>query len=613
MDKVDRMLKKQGGFSLVQVLMSIGLLSGLGLGVAQLIQDSSKAVSKMEVDTDLVVVYRSIMSVLSDPINCTETFRNQLAANSPNAATQIKKDVKGVFVDEFPTSAVDPNRAYGSKFLKILSYSLSDAASDVDVATKNTTHLIVEFDRGVGKVGSKIITKKIVLNVQVDASNRITSCSAVGEAGSDIWKYTANQTDIFFSGGNVGIGMNVPSSTLDVVKNFTGVDNASAGFIGGIDTGYSRTGAYFVQKGTSLGNSGTKLLNVISNGSPKFVIDGTGNVGININVPEEKLHIYRGNARVSIDGNGGLGGPPSGLFLTGSNVIGQQVGLFFGTDGPVFERGLVYDATSARLSLVNNASSITRTPRLVVEPDGNIGIGEIDPNHLLSLKSDGTLVGNNGQIMIRDPDNVTRGLGIGYEQTNGVQTFAFIQTSPDGFAMYPNLNIQANGGFVGIGTTSPSHKLDVVGTNGTTVAYFSDGSQSCSIRPASAGNITCSSDEKLKKNIRAYSDSAALKNILKLQTVTYEWKSINNGRHTGYIAQAVEKVAPEFVSTDKDGHKQIGYMGFIPWITSSIKELHKLFTAHVDESNDRIKKLEAENAELRARLEKLEKMSADKN
>ncbi|WP_408098924.1 tail fiber domain-containing protein [Peredibacter sp. HCB2-198] len=598
------MLKRQGGFSLVQVLMSIGLLSALGVGVAQLIQDSSKAVSKMEVDTDLVVVYRSIMGALSDPLNCTETFRNQLATNSPNAATQIKKEVKGVFIDEFPTSAVDPNRIYGSKHLKILRYSLSDAAADVDVATKNTTHLIVEFDRGIGKVGSKIITKKIVLNVQVNASNQITSCSAVGEAGGDIWKYAANQTDIFFSGGNVGIGLNVPTSTLDVVKNFTGINNASAGFIGGVDTGFSRTGVYFAQKGTALGAADTKLMNVVSNNSAKFVIDGTGNVGINTNIPDEKFHVYRGNAKVYIDGNGA--GVPAGLFLTGNNILNQQFGLFFGTDGPIYERGLVYDVATAKVSIVNSGSSTTRIPRLVVKPDGNIGIGETDPLHLLSLKAHGTLAGNDAQIMIKDPDNTSRALGIGFEQTNGVQTFGFIQTVPDGFAMYPNLNIQANGGFVGIGTTTPSHKLDVVGTNGTTVASFSDGSQSCSIRPATAGNITCSSDERLKKNIRAYSDSEALKNILKLQTVTYEWKSINNGRHTGYIAQAVEKVAPEFVSTDKSGHKQIGYMGFIPWITSAVKELHKLFTEHANESNDRIKKLEAENAELRARLERIE-------
>ncbi|WPU66011.1 tail fiber domain-containing protein [Peredibacter starrii] len=520
------MLKKQGGFSLVQVLMSIGLLSALGLGVAQLIQDSNKAVNKMEVDADLLVVYRSIMSVLSDPLNCAETFRNRLAANTPNATIQIKKDVKGVFVNEFPA-----NQVYGSKQLKILSYSLSDAAADVDVATKNTTHLIIEFDRGMGKVGSRIITKKIVLNVQVDASNRITSCSAHGETGSDIWKYSANQSDIFFSGGNVGI---------------------------------------------------------------------------NTSTPAEKLHIYRGNAKVYIDGNGGLGGPPSGMFLTGNNITGQQIGLFFGTDGPIYERGLVYDTASARLSLVNNASSATRTPRLVVKPDGNIGIGEIDPNHLLSLKSHGTLIGNNAQIMIRDPDNLSRGLGIGYEQTNAVQTFAFLQTSFDGMGLYPHLVMQASGGNVGIGTTTASHKLDVVGTNGTTVAHFSDGSQSCSIRPATSGNITCSSDERLKKNIKAFSNSEALRKILKLQTVTFEWKSLNDGAHTGYIAQAVEKIIPELVSTDKSGYKQIGQMGLIPWITSAIKELYT-------DSNDRIKKLEAENAELRIRVERIEKMYAAKS
>lgn len=169
-------------------------------------------------------------------------------------------------------------------------------------------------------------------------------------------------------------------------------------------------------------------------------------------------------------------------------------------------------------------------------------------------------------------------------------------------------------GFTGIGTITPSYKLHVVDTSNATVGYFSDGTASCSITPSSAGNVTCSSDVRLKKDIRTVADALALENILKLHTVTYEWKHKQDGRHTGYIAQEIEKVAPEMVVTGADGYKQVSYTGFIPWITGGIKELYKKFLEHdevIAQQKREITTLKQENADMKSRLEKIEeKLSA---
>ena len=85
----------------------------------------------------------------------------------------------------------------------------------------------------------------------------------------------------------------------------------------------------------------------------------------------------------------------------------------------------------------------------------------------------------------------------------------------------------------------------------------------------------------------------SLDKILKLRTVTYNWRNIDNGRHTGYIAQEVEKIAPEFVRTGDDGYKQVSYSGFIPWITGAIKSFYGEFKTVVL----RVMRLEAESAE----------------
>ena len=91
--------------------------------------------------------------------------------------------------------------------------------------------------------------------------------------------------------GNVGISVGAPTKKLEIVsdvnaavygtRNFNGIANSDAGFIGGIDASYANTGVYFVQKdNVSLGSFNTNLMNIVSNGVPQVLVNGTGNMRI---------------------------------------------------------------------------------------------------------------------------------------------------------------------------------------------------------------------------------------------------------------------------------------------------------------------------------------------
>jgi hypothetical protein len=91
--------------------------------------------------------------------------------------------------------------------------------------------------------------------------------------------------------GNIGISVGSPTKKLEIAsdvnaaiyatRNFNGVANSDAGFIGGFDASYTNTGVYFVQKdNVSLGSYATNLINVVSNGIPQVVVNGTGNMRI---------------------------------------------------------------------------------------------------------------------------------------------------------------------------------------------------------------------------------------------------------------------------------------------------------------------------------------------
>jgi hypothetical protein len=167
-------------------------------------------------------------------------------------------------------------------------------------------------------------------------------------------------------------------------------------------------------------------------------------------------------------------------------------------------------------------------------------------------------------------------------------------------------------GEVGIANTSPSNLLAVGSSSvagGTTVASFITASGTCSITPASSGSgISCSSDERLKENVSDVSGDSALDRILKTQAVAYDFKADQTkSRHTGYIAQALQKIAPELVRQGEDGYLQVFYDGLIPWITEAIKEMSHREGRDIASLKTENAELKRENAEIKARLTKIEK------
>jgi prepilin-type N-terminal cleavage/methylation domain-containing protein len=121
-----------------------------------------------------------------------------------------------------------------------------------------------------------------------------------------------------------------------------------------------------------------------------------------------------------------------------------------------------------------------------------------------------------------------------------------------------------NLGNVGIGTNAPQHRLHVSG--GMQANYYnntSDATQKSDI--ATAGGLTI---------------------IKQLRGVTFTWK--DGGKSgMGVIAQEVEKVLPQAVSTGSDGIKSVEYNQLIAPMIEAIKELSR------------------QNAELKAEIEAL--------
>jgi hypothetical protein len=132
-------------------------------------------------------------------------------------------------------------------------------------------------------------------------------------------------------------------------------------------------------------------------------------------------------------------------------------------------------------------------------------------------------------------------------------------------------------GNVGIGTTTPSYTLHVNGSVAGASAYVN------------------TSDARLKKDVQPIGDALAI--VEALRGVTFNWDQtvdpalkLDDRNHVGFLAQEVEKVLPQAVSTATDARqtKSVAYSEVIPVLTEAIKQL------------------KAENDALKARLDALE-------
>lgn len=123
-----------------------------------------------------------------------------------------------------------------------------------------------------------------------------------------------------------------------------------------------------------------------------------------------------------------------------------------------------------------------------------------------------------------------------------------------------------SGGNVGIGTTTPSDHLQVEGD--LRISGFA--------RKPDGGGWTFASDARLKQNVEDASDALDL--LLQLRGVRFEWKEPEKRRNRtgsqfGLVAQEVEKVFPDWVTTDKEGYRELTMRGFEALVIEALRQL----------------------------------------
>ncbi len=146
---------------------------------------------------------------------------------------------------------------------------------------------------------------------------------------------------------------------------------------------------------------------------------------------------------------------------------------------------------------------------------------------------------------------------------------------------------------------SPQDRVFIIGDGGTTLFDIVRSSSFYINRNGNAwmqGTLTQSSDARLKTNIHPVPN--ALGKIKLLTGYNYNWKDSTSmpGKHSGVLAQEVQQVMPELVTSNTEGQLAVNYNGMIPYLIESIKTLEKQNAA-----------LAKQNAALEKRMKKIER------
>ncbi|MGA1826464.1 MAG: tail fiber domain-containing protein, partial [bacterium] len=416
-------------------------------------------------------------------------------------------------------------------------------------------HEVLRVDSITRNIGIGTTSPIFALDVKPATSNTIL------RAGFNAVMETLSTDNQVIFGRNVQFSSSAPGWTYINDGCASAVRMYAEGSIGFLSAGSGTTGASLTTWDTS---------------DIKMYLRNDGNLGIGTTSPGSQLSVAKG---IEINRNNN-----ANIADTGNHDASvQDYSIQFGAGSGEYIFSNRVDNSSNRYGLSFGTAWVTR---MAITNQGNVGIGTTSPGRMFTVNQgsgDWASFQYSGTETFSIQDNTAT---INFSTNDIVNDRGFSFTTYSG----EKVRITKDGN-IGIGTTSPSYKLDVNGQ----------------IRCTS---LIQTSDIRLKEDITPIDN--ALEKVTALRGVGFKWrveeypeKDLTDGRKIGLIAQEVEEVLPEVVSTDDEGYKAVEYGNLVGVLVEAVKELQAQNKA-LEAENELIRReLESENESLRQEIEQI--------
>ena len=493
----------------------------------------------------------------------------------------------------------------------------------------NDTTMVVQPNAGNVGIGTTSPTQKLTVNGVIKIDTSSDKQMQFARTGGNTFSLEHDSARMYFynetsantpltllNSGNVGIGTTAPTEKLEVAGKIkiTGTANfidttrnasSQANYIRFYDSSTSAVEAYV---GFTSNNRDFKIesangggtLTLKAGGATAMHITSTGNVGIGTTSPSDgDLTIGTPKLHVAVGGTSGTFNLAARFQSTTSDADNTGTSILINSSN---DRGLLIKAGrkdgDREVAYFDAVSSTGNTTNMLTmgkfSSAYNVGIGTTSPSDKLHVSSGMIRVEGVG-CGIRMPDtsgnpllalttdqnsfagcNIVNGWGNSSNTGVGVGT-----TRSDGTAFQVRTGITLSSG---IATSSGTQRLIVYGSGGTKItSSLGVGTANPS---TTTGRIDASndivaystSDIRLKDNIKSI--DKALDKVNKIQGIEFDWIEKeevhdNSGHDVGVIAQEIEKVLPDVVTTRENGYKAVKYEKIVPLLIEAIKDLSK--------------------------------------
>jgi len=388
--------------------------------------------------------------------------------------------------------------------------------------------------------------------------------------------------------GLVGIGTTSPTTplhvyhaTTDTVANFQSGDNSVAVNFTALDNSMQ-----IATSGTDgiIKNNGAGSFRLFNNGSERARISNSGNFGIGQTSPQAGLdlgssakgtwssgntyHIPSGNAYIKVQGTaaqdnwigitGGYdqsSGSANLLLQANIRLVNEQAGNYISSEA---QSSTSADITFGKMVGGSTTSgNSTKSEFMRINSSGNVGVGTTSPDQLLQVGSesyganaiiktqvDGSDVGNfdSGLHMRSHDDNFGGSIVLESRSgTNDIVNFKYHNNSSAGATA---MAIDTTNGNVGIGTSSPTAKLEV-SEGGSTAAQ---GDTDLLVRHSSAAGTTA--------QVQILAGNTGFSNLYLSDTDAYNVGGFIYSHSSNYLATNVN--GAERMRIDSSGNLLVG-------------------------------------------------------
>jgi hypothetical protein len=389
-------------------------------------------------------------------------------------------------------------------------------------ATATNYNLLLNPNGGNVGIGTQTPQKQLEVSDIIRSTSNFAGFEAIPSTGAS-YRWTLNNDSNFFlqsssdkfvanaatrlviyDGGNIGIGTSSnggykldvngstratrfeASSTTALTLTHNGFqDFHSSGALGTIrflDAGYGnvnlqieQTGNTYIRGNLGVGTSSTYKGHIYGGG--EAIVGGITNAGAK-------------GASLLIQDSGGTTGNGGALVLAAGQGVGAAI-KYHATDGSNFSKG------DLSFQIRINTTDTFLSTALQIKSTGNVGIGTTSPSNLLHIKGTATQgIGvRNSHLIIESAETAGVDVGavlkFGGQSGNTVNPYSFgtiegkkESAVANNYSSYLSFfTIESNGGStermringsgnVGIGTTTPSQKLEVVSAGETSIRLF---------------------------------------------------------------------------------------------------------------------------------------------